>query len=224
MSDQFTHDTFISPFTWRYGSDEMRALWSENHKRLLLRRVWVALARAQNEAGLVSKAQLEDLMAHQTQVDIERTTEIEAQIHHDLMAEIRTYAEQCPTGGSIIHLGATSMDVLDNMDIMRQLESLDLVIDRTKTFARELCIKMELYADIPCMAYTHIQPAEPTTIGYRIAQTAQDILDDLQQLEAIRRSLKGKGMKGACRYISIIHHVVARIRYVSHGNGSQGDG
>ena len=197
MSDQFTHDTFISPFTWRYGSEKMRSLWSERHKRLLLRKVWVALASAQCEAGLVSIAQRDDLISHESDIDINRASEIEAQIHHDLMAEIRTFAEQCPTGGSIIHLGATSMDVLDNMDIIRQRESLDVIIETTRQFARELCAKMEIYCDTPCMAFTHIQPAEPTTIGYRIAQTAQDILEDLHQLQTIRDSLRGKGMKGA---------------------------
>ena len=197
MSDQYSHDTFISPFTWRYGSDEMRSLWSEHHKRLLLRNVWIALATAQHEAGLVSTEQLADLIAHQDQVDIQRASEIEAQIHHDLMAEIRTYAEQCPIGGSIIHLGATSMDILDNMDVVRQKESLELILKRTRQFARELSIRMEQYADVPCMAYTHIQPAEPTTIGYRLAQIAQDLLDDLDQLEAVLTSLRGKGMKGA---------------------------
>jgi len=197
MSDQFTHDTFISPFTWRYGSEEMRSLWSESHKRRTLRKVWVALAKAQLCAGLVSPQQVDDLIAHQEQIDIGRASEIEEQIHHDLMAEIRTYAEQCPVGGSIIHLGATSMDVLDNMDVIRQKESLDLIIGRLKTFAQTLCVKMETFADTPCMAFTHIQPAEPTTIGYRIAQTAQDILDDLEQLQTLRAALKGKGMKGA---------------------------
>ncbi|PKL14829.1 MAG: adenylosuccinate lyase [Spirochaetae bacterium HGW-Spirochaetae-8] len=197
MSDQYTHDTFISPFTWRYGSDEMRSLWSEHHKRLLLRKVWIALATAQHEAGLVSSEQLADLIAHQDQVDIQRASEIEAQIHHDLMAEIRTYAEQCPVGGSVIHLGATSMDILDNMDVVRQKESLELILKRIRQFALELSIRMEQYAEVPCMAYTHIQPAEPTTIGYRLAQTAQDIIDDLDQLEAVLDSLRGKGMKGA---------------------------
>jgi len=175
----------------------MRSLWSESHKRRTLRKVWIALAKAQLCAGLVSPQQVDDLIAHQEQIDIARASEIEEQIHHDLMAEIRTYAEQCPVGGSIIHLGATSMDVLDNMDVIRQKESLDLVIDRLKTFARALCVKMETFADTPCMAFTHIQPAEPTTIGYRIAQTAQDILDDLEQLQTLRTALKGKGMKGA---------------------------
>ena len=115
----FGFDTFISPLTWRYGSDEMKTIWSERNKRLLLRRVWIALASAQNKAGIVSDAQLEDHNAHAEDVDIERALEIEAEIRHDLMAEIKTYAEQCKIGGGIIHLGATSMDVLDNADALR---------------------------------------------------------------------------------------------------------
>ena len=107
----FGFDTFISPLTWRYGSSEMKEIWSERNKRLLLRRVWVALATAQNKAGLVSDNQLADLKAHAADVDIERALEIESEIKHDLMAEIKTYAEQCMVGGGIIHLGATSMDV-----------------------------------------------------------------------------------------------------------------
>jgi adenylosuccinate lyase len=97
--------------TWRYGSEAMRALWSERHKRLLLRRFWVALATAQQEAGLVTAEQVADLRAHQEQIDLERAGQIEAEIRHDLMAEIHTYAEQCPLGGGIIHLGATSRRV-----------------------------------------------------------------------------------------------------------------
>ncbi|RME53151.1 MAG: adenylosuccinate lyase, partial [Caldilineae bacterium] len=108
----FTHETYLSPLTWRYGSEAMRRVWSEAEKRRLLRRFWVALAEAQQEAGLVTAEQVADLRAHQDDIDIQRAQEIEREIRHDLMAEIRTFAEQCPIGGPIIHLGATSMDVL----------------------------------------------------------------------------------------------------------------
>ena len=87
---EFNHDTFISPFTWRYGSGEMRAIYSERHKRELLRRVWIALAKAESRAGLVTEEQIAELEAHATDIDIERATEIENEIKHDLMAEIRT--------------------------------------------------------------------------------------------------------------------------------------
>ena len=129
---EFTHDTFISPFTWRYGSQRMRQIFSERNKRLLLRRIWIALARAEQQAGLVSQQQVAELEAHRDDIDIERASEIEKEIKHDLMAEIRTYAEQCPTAGAIIHLGATSMDILDNMDALRLKDALRLIIDEAK--------------------------------------------------------------------------------------------
>jgi adenylosuccinate lyase len=101
MTQKFTHETYLSPFTWRYGSDDMRHIWSEQHKRQVWRRLWVALAEAEQAAGLVNQAQVDDLRAHAEQVDVERALEIEAEIHHDLMAEVKTFAEQCPIGGGI---------------------------------------------------------------------------------------------------------------------------
>ena len=191
----FGFDTFISPLTWRYGSSEMKALWSEEHKRLLLRKVWIALATAQNKAGLVSDAQLADLKAHAEDIDIERALEIEAEIHHDLMAEIKTYAEQCKVGGGIIHLGATSMDVLDNADALRLKQSVRLVLEKTKALRASLANKVRKYKDVPCMAFTHIQSAEVTTVGYRLALVVQDLDESIRELEALE--IKGKGMKGA---------------------------
>ena len=194
---QFDHSTFISPFTWRYGSREMRSVFSEEHKRLLLRRIWIALAKAEAKAGLVSDEQVAELEAHGKDIDIERASLIEAEIHHDLMAEIRTYAEQCPKAGSIIHLGATSMDILDNMDAIRLKEALGIIIDRTRDLLSAFLEKMEAYADVPCMAFTHLQPAEITTVGYRFSQSAQDLLEDMEELERTLSSIRGKGMKGA---------------------------
>ncbi len=194
---RFSHETYISPFTWRYGSTEMRNLWSEHYKRLLLRRIWIALAKAQQSAGIVAEAQVRDLEAHAEEIDIARAAEIEAEIHHDLMAEIRTYAEQCPVGGSIIHLGATSMDALDNMDALRLKEAAGLVTGQVASLLKVLAGLIEKYADLPSMAFTHLQPAEPTTVGYRIAQYGQDLLQDYLELARVRDLIKGKGMKGA---------------------------
>lgn len=193
----FSHDTYISPFTWRYGRSAMREVWSEVHKRRLLRRVWVALASAQQEAGLVTAEQVADLRAHQNEIDIQRAAEIEAEIHHDLMAEVRTFAEQCPVGGGIIHLGATSMDILDNVEVLRVREAMDLVLASLIDLLRALAEAVEAQADHVCMAFTHIQPAEPTTIGYRLAQYGQDLLMDYHELLNVRASLRGKGIKGA---------------------------
>lgn len=194
---EFTHDTFISPFTWRYGSQRMRQIFSEKNKRLLLRRIWIALARAEQQAGLVSQQQVAELEAHRDDIDIERASEIEKEIKHDLMAEIRTYAEQCPTAGAIIHLGATSMDILDNMDALRLKDALRLIIDEAKDLLEALTEKMEEYKDTACMAFTHLQPAEITTAGYRFSQSAQDLIDDISDLETVLENIRGKGMKGA---------------------------
>ncbi len=197
IRDAFDHETYLSPFTWRYGSESMRRVWSEVHKRRLLRRVWVALAAAQQEAGLVTAQQVEDLRAHQDEIDIDRAAEIEREIRHDLMAEVRTYAEQCPVGGGIIHLGATSMDISDNVEVLRLREALDLVLSSLEGLLRVLSEAVVAHADEVCMAFTHIQPAEPTTVGYRLAQYAQDLLMDYEALSYVHQHLRGKGIKGA---------------------------
>jgi len=191
------HSTFQSPFSWRYASNEMRSIWSENYKRTLWRRIWVALAEAQARFGLVTPEQVADLKAHADQIDIERALQIEAEIKHDLMAEVKTYAEQCPIGGGIIHLGATSMDVEDNADALRVRAALDLIIAALKPLLQTVAAQITRYADLPTMAFTHLQPAEPTTVGYRLAQVAQDLLTDYAELVRVRGEIKGKGFKGA---------------------------
>lgn len=194
---QFTHETFLSPLTWRYGSEEMRAIWSEAHKHRLWRKIWIALAAAQHRAGLVSSEQLTDLRKHQDDVDLDRAAEIEAEIHHDLMAELRVFAEQCSVGGSVLHLGATSADIQDNADVLRVRDALDHLLGRLRVLLADLADRIEEHADQVCMGFTHLQPAEPTTIGYRLAGYAQDLLEDYHQLRRTRKHIKGKGIKGA---------------------------
>jgi adenylosuccinate lyase len=191
------HETYLSPFTWRYGSDAMRELWSEEHKRRLWRRVWLALAEAQQSWGLVTADQIADLRAHVDDVNMQRARQVEAEIHHDLMAELRTFAGQCPAGGPILHLGATSMDVEDNADALRLRAALDLVLDRLATLLQSLADQIQRWAETPAMAFTHLQPAEPTTIGYRLAQYGQDLLMDFEELRRVRGEIQGKGLKGA---------------------------
>ncbi len=188
---------YLSPFTWRYGSPEMRLIWSEAHKRQLWRQIWVALAEIQHEFGLLSQQQVDDLRLHAESVDIQRALQIEAEIHHDLMAELKTFAEQCPLGGGALHLGATSMDIEDNADALRVRQSLDLVIVGLEQLLRAFVQKIITYADTPLMAFTHLQPAEPSTLGYRLAQYAQDLLMDWENLRRAHAHLRGKGFKGA---------------------------
>ena len=197
MAEVFDHTIYESPLSWRYGSEEMKEIFSEVHKRKLLRRVWIALARAEAKAGIVRMDQVEELEEHKDEVDIAKASEIESLIHHDLMAEIKTYASQCPKAGGIIHMGATSMDALDNADAIRFSEALDLTLSRLDDLISALSEKAEEYKATATMAFTHIQPAEVTTIGYRLSQTIQDLLDDREQLLFVRRNIRGKGMKGA---------------------------
>lgn len=197
MTDTFTHDTFLSPFTWRYGSDPMRKIWSLTRQRQLWRQIWVALAEAQSKVGLVSTEQVEDLRNHQNDINIARANEFEADLHHDLMAEVHTYAEQCPIGGGIIHLGATSMDIEDNADAMRLQQSTSLILENLRVLLKCLANQIQAHADTVCMAFTHIQPAEPTTIGYRLAFYAQDLLEDYLMLKTLHENIRGKGFKGA---------------------------
>jgi adenylosuccinate lyase len=190
-------ENYQSPFSWRYGTDAMRRLWSEQYKRLLWRQIWVALAETEAEYGLVSTAQVTDLRNHMHEVDLPRSLEIENEIKHDLMAEIRVFAEQAHLGGGIIHLGATSMDVEDNADALRMRQSLDLTLDNLSVLLITLTQLIAQYAETPLIAYTHLQPAEPSTLGYRLAQHAQDLLEDYREIRSRRDSLRGKGFKGA---------------------------
>ena len=193
----FDHKTYLSPLSWRYGSDKMRHIWSEEHRRRTWRRIWVALAAAQADVGLVTPEQAADLRAHVDDVDVERAHQIEAEIKHDLMSEVKAFAEQCPAGGGIIHLGATSMDVKDNADVLLARDSLDLVLARLHALLATVADRIQAGAHQACMGYTHLQPAEPTTTGYRLAQYGLDLLIDLEELERVRDRLKGKGIKGA---------------------------
>jgi adenylosuccinate lyase len=197
MTQDFDHNTFLSPFTWRYGSLAMRETWSDINKRKLWRKIWVALAQAQQHAGLVTEEQIKDLQTYQNTINIERAHEIESEIHHDLMAEVRTFAEQCQIAGGIIHLGATSMDVEDNADAIRLKNSLSLIINQLHGLLKTLAELIDNESHHVCMAFTHLQPAEPTTIGYRLANYAQDLLSDWEAAKMTYARIRGKGLKGA---------------------------
>lgn len=188
---------YLSPFSWRYGTETMRRLWSETHKREVWRSIWVSLARVESGFGLTTAEQIAELESRAGDIDIDRALEIEAEIRHDLMAEIKTFAEQCPKAGGIIHLGATSMDIEDNADALRIREALTLVIARLAELLSTLSEAIKEYAGLPVMAFTHLQPAEPTTFGYRCAVWAQDLLTAYVDLKTAKRSIKGKGFKGA---------------------------
>jgi adenylosuccinate lyase len=130
-------------------------------------------------------------------VDVPHALQIEAEIQHDLMAELKTFAGQAALGGGILHLGATSMDIEDNADVLRMRQALELTLEGLKTLLATFAEKIEAYANLPLIAFTHLQPAEPSTLGYRLAIYAQDLLEDWFLLDDGRSSLRGKGFKGA---------------------------
>ena len=189
--------TYVSPFTWRYGSNEMRQIFSEQHKYQLWRRIWVALAQVEYQAGLVSREELADLKKNENNFDIHRILEIEKETRHDVVAAIKEFAEKAKIGGGKIHLGATSMDIVDNADMLRIKEALCLIEKKTKNVLSLFSRLIKKYADFPCIGYTHLQPAEPTTVGYRLAFYAQDLLSSLTYISFVKKQIKAKGMKGA---------------------------
>lgn len=194
----FNFDTYLSPFTWRYGSEKMRYIFSEKHKVELWRKIWVALAQAQHQAGLVSKKELDDLKKNQNNFDIEEINRIEKEVtRHDVVAAIREFAQKAKVGAGKIHLGATSMDIVDNADAIRIREALNIVESKAIILLKLFSEKIEKYAGLPCIGYTHLQPAEPTTVGYRLSFYAQDLLTSLTFIRLIKKIIKAKGLKGA---------------------------
>jgi adenylosuccinate lyase len=189
--------TYTSPFSWRYARPALRELFSERERRKLWRAVWVALAEAQQRAGLVTQAEVDDLRAHATDIDLPAALAIEREIGHDLMAEIRVYSGQATVGGGKIHLGATSMDIEDTVETFRMRLALDQIVVALDDLLRAFELQIDRYADLVCMGYTHLQPAEPTTLGYRLASWAQDLLIDRTMLLAVRGQLTAKGIRGA---------------------------
>ena len=195
---QLNFSNYLSLFSWRYGSKEMRYLFSEKNKFLLWRKLWLTLAKIQYQANLISKEELEDLEKNEKNLDIQKILVIENEVKHDVVAAIKEYGEKAKKAAGKIHLGATSMDITDNTDILRIKEGLNIIKTKLKETLSLLSKKIKTYASFPCLGYTHLQPAEPTTVGYRLAFYAQDFFNDLKLLSVIEKDfLRAKGFRGA---------------------------
>jgi adenylosuccinate lyase len=192
-----SYTEYQSSFSWRYGRPELRELFSEHMRRRLWRGVWVALATSQNRSGLVTDEELADIQAHSSEIDIEAALKIEHEIGHDLMAEIMVFSDQAKIGGGKIHLGATSMDIEDTVETYRIKRALSLVGSAIDTLLMAFAKAIRAHADVVCMAFTHLQPAEPTTLGYRLSIYAQDLLVDALALRIAFESMTAKGIRGA---------------------------
>ena len=191
-------DIYVSPFSERYASKEMQYLFSPDKKFSTWRKLWVALAESEKELGLsqITDEMIDEMKAHINDINYEVAEAYELKLRHDVMAHIHAYGEQCPTAKGIIHLGATSCYVGDNTDIIIMKEALKLVkkkLINVISILKDFAIK---YKDLPCLAYTHFQAAQPTTVGKRATLWLQDFLSDYEDLEYVLSSLKLLGCKG----------------------------
>ena len=198
MSDPGSDGTlYRDPIVERWASREMAELFSPLRRFRTWRALWIELARAEMELGLpVTAAQVAELEAHRDDVDLEAAARLEKEVRHDVMAHVHEYGEKAPAARGIIHLGATSAYVVDNADLCLMREAMNLVLARLVNAVAALADFAGRWKDRPCLAFTHLQPAQPTTVGKRACLWLQDLLLDIEELEARRASLRFLGVKG----------------------------
>ena len=190
-------DSYVSPLSGRYASCEMQHLFSQEKKFRTWRRLWVALAEAEKELGLaISEEQIEELKAHQDDINYEEAEARERIVRHDVMSHVYAYGLQCPKAAGIIHLGATSCYVGDNTDLIILREGLLLLRGKLLGVIANLAGFAEKYKDLPTLGFTHFQAAQPITVGKRATLWMQDLVSDLSDLEYVLSSLRLLGSKG----------------------------
>ena len=190
-------DRYVSPLSERYASKEMQYIFSPDMKFRTWRRLWIALAETEKELGLnITQEQIDELKAHKDDINYDVAKERERQVRHDVMSHVYAYGVQCPKAKGIIHLGATSCYVGDNTDIIVMAEALRLVQKKLVNVIAELSKFADKYKDQPTLAFTHFQPAQPTTVGKRATLWTQEFMMDLEDLEYVLGSLKLLGSKG----------------------------
>ncbi len=191
-------NSFVHPLTSRYASQHMQHLFSPQKRHATWRRVWVALARAQAEIGLpITAKQIRALERAVDDIDFDAAQRYEQQFRHDVMAHIHAFGDAAPAARGVIHLGATSMDIVDNADLVIMREALQMLEDRLAEVIRVLADFCLEYADAPTLGFTHLQPAQLTTVGKRGGLWLAELVDDYHALQAVRRALKGRGLRGA---------------------------
>ncbi len=191
------HDRYISPFSTRYASREMQYIFSENNKFRTWRKLWVALAKAEKEQGLpITQEQIDELTAHLEDINYQDAAARERECRHDVMSHVYAYGLQCPGAKGIIHLGATSCYVGDNTDMILMREGLQLVRKKLVNVIALLAKFAREYKDMPCLAYTHLQPAQLTTVGKRATLWLNELEGDLEEVEHRLSTLALLGSKG----------------------------
>jgi adenylosuccinate lyase len=189
--------TYDNPLISRYASREMSTLWSDQRKFSTWRQLWVWLAESEADLGIpITREQIAELTAHITDIDFDTATKYERKLRHDVMAHVHTYGDACPTSRPIIHLGATSCYVTDNTDLILIREALGMVAARLAAVILALADFAKKYRDLPTLSYTHLQPAQPTTVGRRACLWAYDLALDLAEVEHRIDSLLARSIKG----------------------------
>ena len=192
-----SYDRYVSPLSERYASKEMQYVFSPDKKFKTWRRLWIALAETEKELGLsITQEQIDELKAHAEDINYEVAKEREKVVRHDVMSHVYAYGQQCPKAKGIIHLGATSCYVGDNTDVIVMSEALEIVRKKLINVIAELAKFANNYKSQPTLAFTHFQPAQPTTVGKRATLWMQEFLMDLQDLEYVKSTLKLLGSKG----------------------------
>ncbi|MDD7642656.1 MAG: adenylosuccinate lyase [bacterium] len=190
-------DNYTSPLSERYASKEMQYIFSQDMKFRTWRKLWIALAETEKELGLdITQEQIDELKAHQDDINYDVAKEREKLVRHDVMSHVYAYGQQCPKAKGIIHLGATSCYVGDNTDIIIMAEALKLVRKKLINVLAELAKFADKYKALPTLAFTHFQPAQPTTVGKRATLWMQEFAMDLEDLDYVLGSLKLLGSKG----------------------------
>ena len=192
-----SEEQYISPLGARYASREMRANFSDRTKFTTWRRLWIALAEAEQELGLaISDEQLDELRAHATDLDLELAARYEKELRHDVMAHVHAWGDVCPKARPIIHLGATSCYVGDNTDLIVMREGLRQLRGQVVGVLGELAAFAREWKDLPTLGFTHFQPAQATTVGKRACLWIQDLVHDLDDLEQVESQIRFRGVKG----------------------------
>lgn len=212
-----SHDTYENPLITRYASPEMSRLWGAQRRHSLWRQLWVWLAEAEAELGLaISAEQIAELRAHVDTIDFAAADKYERQLRHDVMAHVHAYGDQCPAARPIIHLGATSCYVTDNGDLIMLRDALELVSRRVADVIDVLARFAERHRDLPTLSFTHLQPAQPTTVGRRACLWAYDLVLDLAELEHRLESLRARSVKGTtgtqASFLELFHGDHAKVR------------
>ena len=190
-------ETYISPFSTRYASREMQYIFSEQFKFSTWRRLWISLAKAERALGLeITEEQIAELVAHRDDINFEAAEAREKEVRHDVMSHVYAYGLQCPKAAGIIHLGATSCYVGDNTDIVILREATEIVLKKAAQVLKNLSAFADRYKSLPCLAYTHLQPAQLTTVGKRATLWMYELAQDVEELEFRLSKLLLLGSKG----------------------------